>query len=65
MKVSEGQQSLLSRGGVTNYRQNPPLVEEEAPFQNTQKSGKNKNIVMGPDGTRYREQLCWRGPAAI
>jgi hypothetical protein len=20
---------------------------------------------MGPDGARYQERLCWRGPAAI
>jgi hypothetical protein len=30
----------------------PPLFEKEAPFQNTYKSRKNKNMVMGPDGVR-------------
>jgi hypothetical protein len=45
--------------------QTPPLVEEEAPFKNTYKSGKNKNMGIGPDEGRYKERLCWRGPAAI
>jgi hypothetical protein len=28
----------------------PPDVEEEAIFQNVNGLGKNKNMVMGPDG---------------
>jgi hypothetical protein len=28
----------------------PPLVEEKAPFQNTQISGNNKNMVMDLKG---------------
>jgi hypothetical protein len=27
--------------------------------------GTNKNLVLGPDGDRNQELLCWRGPAAI
>jgi hypothetical protein len=27
--------------------------------------GRNKNLVMGPDDTQNKEELCWRGPAAI
>jgi hypothetical protein len=64
-RMSESQQSLPSRGGVASRIQTPPLVEEEAPFKNTYKSGKNKNMVMAPDGARNQERLCWRGPAAI
>jgi hypothetical protein len=30
--------------GVTGSNQFPPLVEKEVPFQNKQKSGRNKNI---------------------
>jgi hypothetical protein len=33
---------------VTSSSQTDPLVEE-APFQNTQKSGKNENMVVGPE----------------
>jgi hypothetical protein len=49
-------ESLLPKHGVgmTSRSQTPPLVEEEAPFQNTQKSEK-KNTVMGPDGTRKQD----------
>jgi hypothetical protein len=36
-------------GEWSSRSQTPPLIEEEAPFQNTLKSGKNKNMVMGPD----------------
>jgi hypothetical protein len=61
----EPAESLPSRKRVTNSSQNPPFVEKEAPFQNTQKSEKNTNMVIGPDGARYQEGLCWRGPAAI
>jgi hypothetical protein len=31
---------------------NTPLVEQAAPFQRKQNLGKNKNMVMGPDGTQ-------------
>jgi hypothetical protein len=41
------------------------VMEEEAPFQNTEKSGKNRNIVLGPIGARYKERLYWRGSATI
>jgi hypothetical protein len=27
--------------------------------------GTNKNLIMGPDGDRNQERLCWRRPAAI
>jgi hypothetical protein len=47
---SDGQQSLHSKGGVTSSSEVLPIVEEEAPFQNTQKSGKNTNMVMGTNG---------------
>jgi hypothetical protein len=30
------------------------MVEEEAPFQNV-KFGKNKNVIMDPNGARYKE----------
>jgi hypothetical protein len=45
-----------SRGEVTNSGQNPPFVEEEAPFQNTQKSWKEQNY-----GLRNQDWLCCRG----
>jgi hypothetical protein len=45
--------------------QTPPLVEEEASFQNMLKSGKNKNMVMDPSGARNQEWLCWQWTAAI
>jgi hypothetical protein len=41
-------ESLPSRGRVTPSSQTPPL-EEEAPFQNTWKYGKNKYMVIGPN----------------
>jgi hypothetical protein len=44
--------SLPSRGGITSNNQTPTFVEEEAPFRNTQKSGKNKNMVTGPNEAR-------------
>jgi hypothetical protein len=45
---------------VTNSSQTPPLFEKEVLFKNTLKSGKNKNMVMDPNGARNQ-----RGPAAI
>jgi hypothetical protein len=42
-------------GGVTSSGQTPPFVEKKAPFQNTQKSGNNKNMVSGPDWARKQE----------
>jgi hypothetical protein len=50
--------------GVSSNNQTPPPFEEETPFQKRKSLGK-KNMVMGPDGTRNQELLCWRGPAAI
>jgi hypothetical protein len=61
----ENEQPLPNRGGVNSSNQTPPLVEEGAQFQNTYKCEKNKNVVMVPDGARYQERLCWRGPAEI
>jgi hypothetical protein len=31
----------------------------------TRSSGANKNMVMGPNGARNQQRLCWRGPAEI
>jgi hypothetical protein len=53
-----------SRRWVTTSGQTPPLIVEEALFQNTKKYWKEQNIAMGPDGGLYQERLCWRGPAA-
>jgi hypothetical protein len=39
-----------SRGKVTSCNRTPTLAEEEAPFQNMQKSEKAKNVVKYPDG---------------
>jgi hypothetical protein len=35
---------------VIGSSRTPPLVEEEDPFQNMQKFGKNKNMFMDPTG---------------
>jgi hypothetical protein len=51
--------------GMTSSSQTPLLFEKEAPFKNTQKSGKYKNMVMGPNGVQKQEWLCWLGLAAI
>jgi hypothetical protein len=41
---------------MTSTSQTPPLVEEEDPFQNTQKSWeKNKNMVMDLDATTNQD----------
>jgi hypothetical protein len=47
--------SLLNAEGVTSNNHTPSSVEDLAPYQNTQKSGKNKSMVMGHDGpeTKY------------
>jgi hypothetical protein len=58
-------ESLLSREGVTSSSHTPSLFNEESPFQNTEKSGKNKNMVMGSEGARNPEQLCWLVLATI
>jgi hypothetical protein len=34
-------------------------------LKKTQKSGKNKNMVIGHDGTRNQDCLCWRGSAEV
>jgi hypothetical protein len=47
-------ESLPTRGGVT-------LTVVEHLIRS--KSLENKNVAMGPDGTRNQELLCWRGPA--
>jgi hypothetical protein len=47
--------------GVTNS-QNPPLVENEVPLQN---SLEKKYMVVDPDGIRNHELLHWRGPTTI
>jgi hypothetical protein len=54
----EPSESLPRRGGVTGSSQTAPFVEGQASFQNTQKSGKNKNTVMGSDGARDQERLA-------
>jgi hypothetical protein len=42
------------------------LSPNRRPHFKTRKSlWKNKNMVMGLNGTRNRDWLCWRGPAAI
>jgi hypothetical protein len=46
------------RVGVTRSSQTPPLVEEEVHFQNTLKSGKNKIMVVGIDGARYKNDCA-------
>jgi hypothetical protein len=58
MRVREPAESLPSS-------ETPPVIEEKAPFQNTQKSGKNKNMVVGSEGARNEERLCRRGQEAI
>jgi hypothetical protein len=51
--------------GACLERATPPLVEEEDPFKKTLSGlGGNKNVVMGPDGSRNQEWLCWWRPAA-
>lgn len=40
-----------SRGGVTNSSHTPLYIKVEAPFQNMEMYGKNKNMVMGSDET--------------
>jgi hypothetical protein len=41
-------------------------MENQLELIKTHKSfGKNKNMVMDPDGTQNEDWLCWRGPAAI
>jgi hypothetical protein len=45
-----------------------PTVESEvfsAVLFEVIETGKNKNLVMGPEEVRNQERLCWRGPAAI
>lgn len=42
---------LSSGGGVTNSSLTPLCFKDEAPFQNMERYGKNKNMVMGCDGT--------------
>jgi hypothetical protein len=44
-----------SRGGMTSSTQTSPLVEEEAPLRNKQTLANNRNMVMGPDGTRTQD----------
>lgn len=39
----------LPNGGVSNGSETPPLVEDEASFQNTLKSRMHKYVVMDPD----------------
>lgn len=56
--------SLPSKGGVTSSSETPPLVKEEALFQNVT-LGKNRNVVMDPNWAQYRERLFWQWPAAI
>jgi hypothetical protein len=41
--------------GVHSERPTPPLVEEEAPFQNMSGLGTNRNMVMGPDGVQSQK----------
>jgi hypothetical protein len=44
----------------------PFLTSKKRPHLKRSKIlGNNKNIVMGPDGTRHQDWLCWRGPIAI
>lgn len=43
---------------MTNNSQTPLLVEEEANFK-TCKSGKNKNMVTGPNVGQNQDELCW------
>jgi hypothetical protein len=51
--------------GMITSGQTPPLYEKEAPIKKRKSLGKNKNVIMSPDGARNQELLCWRGPAAI
>jgi hypothetical protein len=54
--VSEWEwESLRNRGGVTSNSQTRPV--EDAPFHNSQKSGKNKYMVIGPEGAQNQECL--------
>jgi hypothetical protein len=60
---SESPQShSQNRRGVTSTSHISRLVEEEAPFQNTQKYEIHKDMAMGPDGAQNQERQCWRGP---
>jgi hypothetical protein len=42
---------------VTSSSENPPVVEEDAHFKTPTILGKDKNMVMGPDGTRKQKLL--------
>jgi hypothetical protein len=48
------------KGEISNS-QTPPLVEEKAPFQNTQQYGNNKNMVMGSDGSETKNDCVGEG----
>jgi hypothetical protein len=50
----------------SSYRKsNPTSRQREVPiWKYIIGLGRNRNVVMGPDGTWNQEWLCWRGPAA-
>jgi hypothetical protein len=51
-RVSSSSQTLIS-------------LERRPHFKTCRSLGKNKIIVMGPNGTRNQDLLCWRGSAAM
>jgi hypothetical protein len=59
-----------SRGEVPSSSYTPPLVDEKATISKHVSVGRNKNMIMGPDGTsnqdyagedRQKIYLTWRG----
>jgi hypothetical protein len=47
-------------------RANPPSLRRGGPLsKHTDGLGTNRHLVMGPDGARSQERLCWRGSAVI
>jgi hypothetical protein len=61
--------TLLRNYGATNVapiRKDKRLLSSKSRpnFQTYKLSWNEKNVVMCPDGAR-KQELCWRGPAAI
>jgi hypothetical protein len=52
---------LLQKRGLTTTSQSRPLVEEEAPFKALKNMGKNKSMVMHPNGNRNQTVFAGEG----
>jgi hypothetical protein len=67
-RVSAG--TLVLNHGATNVahsQTNQTLLSSEMGphLQTHERSLNGQNFVIGTDGVRNQERLCWRGPAAI